>query len=56
MRSGPFPWVQTKGDKLRSARRRQMRPLQFPLQPLPPYVDLRPWMTPVEDQGQMESW
>jgi hypothetical protein len=37
-------------------RHRQMRPLEFPLRRLPPYVDLRPWMTPVEDQGHMETW
>ncbi|MCC7537694.1 MAG: C1 family peptidase, partial [Deltaproteobacteria bacterium] len=34
--------------------RRPFRP-RVPLASLPPAVDLRPWMTPVEDQGQLGS-
>lgn len=35
---------------------RQMRPLQFPQRPLPSRIDLRPYMTPVEDQADMSTW
>ncbi len=35
---------------------RQMRPLQFPANQLPPRIDLRPYMTPVEDQADMSTW
>ena len=35
---------------------RNMRPLQLPLKRLPPRVDLRPFMTPVEDQADMSTW
>ncbi|CAF1231610.1 unnamed protein product [Rotaria sp. Silwood1] len=36
-------------------RYRLMRPYQFPMQPLPSYVDLRRWMTPVEDQQNYDA-
>lgn len=35
---------------------RPMRPLQFPDRRLPVQVDLRPYMTPVEDQEDMSTW
>ena len=35
---------------------RQMRPLQFPAHHLPSRIDLRPYMTPVEDQADMSTW
>ena len=35
---------------------RAMRPLQFPSSHLPPRVDLRPYLTPVEDQADMSTW
>ena len=35
---------------------RNMRPLELPLKRLPPRVDLRPHMTPVEDQADMSTW
>ena len=35
---------------------REMRLFQFPAKPLPPYVDLRRYMTPVEDQEDMSTW
>ena len=56
MRSVRFQPIQAKGNKAMASRRRQMRPLEFPSGPLPPYVDLRRWMTPIETQGQMETW
>ncbi len=56
MRSGQFRSVQTKGNKSMSVRRRHMRPWVFQLKCLPPCVDLRSWMTPVENQGQIETW
>jgi hypothetical protein len=33
-----------------------MRPLQFPANTLPSHTDLRPYMTPVEDQADMSTW
>ena len=53
---GKFRSVQTKGNRSKPVRRRQMRPALFPPQHLPLYVDLRRYMTPVENQGQMETW
>jgi hypothetical protein len=35
---------------------RNMRPLELPLKRLPPRVDLRRFMTPVEDQADMSTW
>jgi hypothetical protein len=35
---------------------RAMRPLQFPSSRLPSHVDLRPHLTPVEDQADMSTW
>jgi hypothetical protein len=35
---------------------RKMRPWQMPLNNLPPHIDLRPFMTPVEDQADMSTW
>ena len=35
---------------------RAMRPLQFPVNRLPQRVDLRRYMTPVEDQADMSTW
>jgi len=35
---------------------RQMRPLVMKANRLPARVDLRPYMTPVEDQADMSTW
>lgn len=35
---------------------RAMRPFQFPPNRLPRRVDLRRYMTPVEDQADMSTW
>jgi hypothetical protein len=35
---------------------RVMRPLQFQGNRLPSHVDLRRYMTPVEDQADMSTW
>jgi hypothetical protein len=35
---------------------RPMRPLQFPGSTIPAHIDLRPYMTPVEDQADMSTW
>lgn len=35
---------------------RQMRIFEFPQRHLPPYVDLRRYMTPVDDQADMSTW
>jgi hypothetical protein len=42
--------------ELRDGRARQMRPLQFPARTLPPRIDLRRFMSPVEDQADMSTW
>ena len=41
-------------DKARE--NRLMRPLSFPKEALSTYVDLREWMTPIENQRDMNTW
>ena len=38
------------------ASNRVMRPISFPKQRLSRSVDLRPWMTHIEYQGDMNTW
>lgn len=35
---------------------RHMRPLQLPISRLPAQVDLRRYMSPIEDQADMSTW
>jgi hypothetical protein len=43
-----------KDDRYKEAR--AMRPLSFPRERLSTSVDLRRWMTPVEQQLEMNTW
>lgn len=35
---------------------REMRPISFPSNNLPRYVDLRRYMSDIEEQGDMNTW
>lgn len=37
-------------------REREVRPMVFPKTDIPPYVDLRKWMSPIEQQSEMNTW
>jgi len=40
----------------KSLRKKFTRHIAYRLDELPPKVDMRPWMTPVEDQSDLNSW
>lgn len=42
--------------KDKSLRKHFTKCIIYDTKELPPKVDLRPWMTPVEDQGRLGSW
>lgn len=46
----------THKPKDKSLRKRFEKHVRYELDELPPKVDLRPWMTPIEDQSELNSW
>ncbi len=54
-----FIGVGHRNDRVINDRRRDarvMRPMSFPRERLSTSVDLRRWMTPIEDQEDLNTW
>jgi hypothetical protein len=46
----------TRKSKDKSLRKKFTKSIEYSLDELPPMVDLRRWMTPVENQSRLKSW
>ncbi|UJR25846.1 hypothetical protein I4U23_007196 [Adineta vaga] len=51
----PYQWYTPTVDSSMDTRRLTMRPFRFPVHRTAPSIDLRPWLTPVQNQAQTDA-
>ncbi len=56
MQSNQCRSIRMENGELITGCHRPIRAFEFPLESFPSYIDLRKWMTPIEDQQQMNTW